>query len=149
VNSPPPSSASSRPVPDHPKEHGSPIVRAIFLTIGLIAFASGVLGVFLPLVPATPLFIVAAACFARAHRPFHEWMLRHRWLGPMLHDWYVHRSIRHRTKIIAIVTMLLSFGASIVFFVDPPWLKVSLSLFAVALAVWLYRIPSRDRPTRP
>jgi uncharacterized protein len=135
-------------VPDHPTEHGSPVVRAIFLTAGLIAFATGVLGVFLPLLPATPLFIVAAACFARAHRPFHEWMLRHRWLGPMLHDWYVHRSIRHRTKIIAIVTMLLSFGASIVFFVDPRWLKVSLSLFAVALAVWLYRIPSRDRPPR-
>jgi uncharacterized membrane protein YbaN (DUF454 family) len=128
-----------------PAEHGSPVVRALFLIGGTVAFAAAVAGLFLPLLPATPLFILAAACFARAYRPFHDWMLAHRWLGPMLHEWYAHRSIPYRTKIVAIVTMLVSFGASILFFVEPAWLKAALAVFALALAVWLYRIPSRDR----
>jgi uncharacterized membrane protein YbaN (DUF454 family) len=128
-----------------PAEHGSPVVRALFLVCGTVAFAAAVAGLFLPLLPATPLFILAAACFARAYRPFHDWMLAHRWLGPMLHEWYAHRSIPYRTKIAAIVTMLVSFGASILFFVEPAWLKAALAVFALALAVWLYRIPSRDR----
>ena len=128
-----------------PAEHGSPVVRAVFLVVGIAAFTGAVAGLFLPLLPATPLFILAAACFARAYRPFHDWMLAHRWLGPMLREWYTHRSIPWRTKIVAIVTMLVSFGASIVFFVEPAWLKAALGLFAVGLAVWLYRIPSRDR----
>jgi hypothetical protein len=34
---------------------------------------------------------------------------------------------------------------SIVFFVEPPWLKLTLAAVGVALAVWLYRLPSRDR----
>jgi uncharacterized membrane protein YbaN (DUF454 family) len=72
-------------------------------------------------------------------------MLAHRWLGPMLHEWYAHRSIPYRTKIIAIVTMLLSFGTSILFFIEAAWLKVALAVCAVGLAAWLYRIPSRDR----
>jgi uncharacterized membrane protein YbaN (DUF454 family) len=129
----------------YPREHGSPFIRALFLTAGLIAFTAGILGVFLPLLPATPLLILAAFCFARAYRPFHEWMLSHRWIGPMLREWYVHRSIPYATKILAIVTMLISFGASIIFFVRPAWLKLLLAACAVGLAVWLYRIPSRPK----
>jgi uncharacterized membrane protein YbaN (DUF454 family) len=128
--------------------HGSPIVRGFFLLAGTMAFALGVVGVFLPLLPATPLIILAAACFARAYRPFHEWMLAHRLIGPMLHEWYAHHSLPYRTKLVAIVTMLVSFGASIVLFVRPLWAQILLAACAVLLAVFLYRIPSRDRPPR-
>jgi uncharacterized protein len=129
----------------HPSEHGSPVVRAIFFGVGAVAFVAGVFGIFLPLLPATPLFILAAACFARAYRPFHDWMLGHRVIGPMLREWHEHRSIPHRTKMIAIVTMLASFGTSIWLVVKPPWLQAVLAVFALGLAVWMYRIPSRDR----
>jgi uncharacterized membrane protein YbaN (DUF454 family) len=131
-----------------PGEHDSPVVRGVLFTAGSICFVLAVLGVFLPLLPATPLFIAAAACFARAYRPLHQWMLDHRWLGPMLREWYRHRSLPYRTKLVAIATMLVSFGLSITFFARPAWLKVVLALCAVALAAWLYRIPSRDAPGR-
>ena len=39
-------------------------------------------------------------------------------------------------------------GASIVFFVKNPWVQGGLAAMGVTLAVWLYRIPSRDRPPR-
>lgn len=123
-------------------------MRAVFFGIGTLAFGAGVLGIFLPLLPATPLFILAAACFARAYRPFHEWMLAHKVIGPMLREWHHHRSIPHRTKMVAIVTMLLSFGSSIYFVVKPPWLQLVLAAFALGLATWMYRIPSRDRVPR-
>jgi uncharacterized membrane protein YbaN (DUF454 family) len=144
-----PDESRSNPTRAVPGEHGSPVVRAVFLGIGIAAFVGGVLGIFVPLLPATPLFILAAACFARAYRPFHDWMLAHRVIGPMLHEWHHHRSIPHRTKLVAIVTMLVSFGTSIWFVVKPLWLQVALGLFALGLATWMYRIPSRDRPQRP
>ena len=60
----------------------------------------------------------------------------------------LHRSLPYGTKALAIVTMLVSFGLSITFFVRPGWLKVVLAIFALGLATWLYRIPSRPRPVR-
>jgi len=42
--------------------------------------------------------------------------------------------------------MLVSFGFSIVV-VQPLWARAALAVFALALAVWLYRIPSRDGPS--
>ncbi len=132
----------------HPAEQGSPIVRAVLLLCGGLALISGVAGIFLPLLPATPFLIIAAACFARAYRPFHEWMLAHGLFGPMLREWHHHRSIPYRTKVVAIVTMLVSFGTSILLVIKPLWLKVLLAVIALGLATWMYRIPSRDRAPR-
>jgi uncharacterized membrane protein YbaN (DUF454 family) len=149
VNDVPPSSAATADDRPGHQEHGSPVVRALFLVAGSVAFTLGIAGVLLPLLPATPLFILAAACFARAYRPFHEWMLGHRWLGPMLKEWYQHGSLPYRTKIVAIVTMLVSFGLSVLLVITQPWLQALLAITALALAVWLYRIPSRDGPAAP
>jgi hypothetical protein len=119
------------------------VVRAVFFVAGVAALALGVAGVFLPLLPTTPLVLLAAACFARSYRPFHEWLVAHRLFGPMLREWHEHRSIPYRTKIFAISMMALTLRASIVFFVEPPWLKAALAVFGVALGAWMYRLPSR------
>jgi uncharacterized membrane protein YbaN (DUF454 family) len=129
----------------HPHEHGSPVVRALFFVAGVVALVLGIVGAFLPVMPTTPLVLLAATCFARSYRPFHEWLLAHRLFGPIIDEWHRYRSIPYRTKIFAIVAMSLGLGSSIVFFVQPPWLKAALALGGVVLAAWIYRIPSRDR----
>lgn len=124
-------------------------VRILFNIAGAIALALGLLGIFLPLLPTTPFVLLAAACFARGSERFHQWLLANPTFGPMVNEWERHRSLPYRTKVTAIVLMSFTMGVSIVFFVRPLWLKIALALFGVALAVWMYRIPSRDRPARP
>jgi hypothetical protein len=121
------------------------VVRALFLVAGILSLGAGIAGIFLPVLPTTPLVILAAACFARSYRPFHEWLLAHRRFGPTLREWQEHRAIPYRTKLTAIAMMAAAMTASIVFFVEPLWLDVLLAAFGVGLAVWMYRLPSRDR----
>ena len=129
-----------------PGEHRSPWVRALFLAAGSLALALGLLGIFLPLLPTTPFVLLAAACYARGSKRFYEWLLAQRTFGPIVHEWQRHRSIPYKTKVTAVLLMSLTLGASIVFFVRPIWLKVALAIMGMALAVWLYRMPSRDGP---
>lgn len=136
---------TSSNAPAVPREHGSPVVRALFLVAGIASLALGIAGIFLPVLPTTPLVILAAGCFARSYRPFHEWLLAHRNFGPMLREWHEHRAIPYRTKLTAIAMMAAAMTGSIVFFVEPLWLEVLLAAFGVGLAVWMYRLPSRDR----
>jgi uncharacterized protein len=131
--------------PIHPQPHGSPIVRALFFVAGLVSLGLGIAGAFLPVLPTTPFVLLAAACFARSYRPFHEWLIAHRLFGPMVREWHEHRSIPYRVKLTAIAMMAVSLGASIAFFVEPAWLKAALAAFGVALGAWMYRLPSRDR----
>ena len=129
--------------PDH-HEHGSPLVRALFLVAGVVSLCLAVAGIFLPVLPTTPLVLLAAACFARSYRPFHEWLVAHRLFGPLVREWHEHRSIPYRTKLLAIGMMAGALTVSIAFFVDPPWLKAVLAVFGVALGAWMYRLPSRN-----
>ena len=124
--------------------HGSPIVRALFLVAGVASLALAVAGVVLPVLPTTPLVLLAAACFARSYRPFHEWLIAHRLFGPMVREWHEHRSIPVRVKLTAISMMVLGLGASIVFFIEAPCLKALLAAFGIGLGAWMYRLPSRD-----
>jgi len=126
------------------REHDSPLVRGLLIAAGAVCVVLGVIGIFLPLLPTTPLMLLAAACFARSSRRFHDWLLANRTFGPLIREWEKHRSIPRRTKLTAIGLMSLTLGISIVFFVRPTWLQALLGVFGVLLAIWLYRIPSRE-----
>jgi uncharacterized membrane protein YbaN (DUF454 family) len=131
---------------DPVREHDSPLVRGLLLAAGCLCVALGALGVFLPLLPTTPFMLLAAACFARSSRRFHDWLLATRAFGPLIYEWRRHRSVPYRTKLTAIALMALTMGTSIVFFVEPLWLKLAIAAVGLAVSIWLYRLPSRDKP---
>lgn len=128
--------------------HTSAAMRGLYLVLGTICLALGALGTVLPLLPTTPFILLAAACYARASDRFYNWLLDNRVFGPMIREWRRYRSIPYRVKITSIGLMALTLGISIVFFVRHPYLQVLLALLGAGLAVFLYRIPSRDRPGR-
>ena len=126
------------------REHDSALVRGLLMAAGAICVVLGLIGIFLPLLPTTPFMLLAAACFARSSRRFHQWLLANRTFGPLIREWERHRSIPRRTKLTAIGLMSLTLAVSIVFFVEPRWLQAVLAAIGVALAIWMYRIPSRS-----
>jgi hypothetical protein len=121
-------------------------LRAAYVAAGFACVGLAVLGLLLPVLPATPFLLLAAACFARSSDRFYHWLLDHRAFGPLVREWRQHRSIPYRVKLFAIAMMASTLAVSIVFFVPHGWLQVALAALGVLLAAWLYRIPSRDRP---
>jgi uncharacterized membrane protein YbaN (DUF454 family) len=121
-------------------------LRAAYLAAGFGFLGLAALGVALPVLPATPFVLLAAACFARSSDRFYHWLLEHRRFGRVVREWRQYRSIPFRVKLFAIAMMATTLSVSIIFFVPNPWLQAALAIFGVLLAVWLYRVPSRDRP---
>ncbi|HEY5633148.1 MAG TPA: YbaN family protein [Burkholderiaceae bacterium] len=130
------------------RKHRSFTVRVALLALGTLFLALGVIGVFTPLLPTTPFVLLAAGCYARASTRLYGWLMRSGTFGPMIREWRAHRSIRYRTKLVAIATMAATLSASILLFVRPLWLQLAVAAFGLVLAAWLYRIPSRDAPAR-
>ncbi len=136
------------PGEDEERKHRSMAVRLMLVGIGTLFLLVGVVGIFTPLLPTTPFVLLAAACYARASSRFYRWLLANRTFGPMIREWRRYRSIPWRTKLIAIAMMAATLSISIVFFVRPLWAQLVVAGFGLALAVWMYRIPSRDAPPR-
>ena len=126
--------------------HPSRAVRVALVLAGTGFVGLGILGAFLPVLPTTPFMLLAAACYARASTRFYNGLLNNRAFGPTIREWRRYRSIPYRTKWTAIGLMAVTLTASIVFAVEDLWLRAALAAFGVLLAVWMARIPSRDRP---
>ena len=129
-------------------EHKSPALRALLMVAGSLFVVLGVIGLVLPIMPTTVFLILAAACFARASTRFYNLLLNSPAFGPAILEWRRHRSIPWRTKLVAMGVTALSFVASIVLFLRDPRLQTGMAIIGLALLVFLYRIPSRDRPGR-
>lgn len=124
------------------KLHDSALVRHVFIVLGFAALALGLVGIFLPILPTTPFILLAAAFFARGSERFHGWLLRHHISGPLIADWYEHRSLRAGVKRWAYLLTVLSFGSSIMW-VESPKLKLLLLALGLVLGYFLWRIPVR------
>jgi uncharacterized membrane protein YbaN (DUF454 family) len=129
--------------------HRSRVARVLFGIAGTLALALGVAGLFLPLLPTTPFILLAAACYARASVRFYNALLNNPTFGPLVVEWRRHRSIPYRTKLVAIALMSATLAVSTIFFVTNRYAQAGLAVLGIGLAIWLYRVPSRDDPRRP
>ena len=90
-----------------------PVRRSLWLLLGLISVAVAIVGVFLPLVPTTPLLLLAAFCFARSSDRLLRWLHAHPRFGPALVDWAEHRAIARRAKVMAVLAMASAVGLAL------------------------------------
>ncbi len=117
--------------------------RWLFVGAGWVFVTIGAIGVVLPLLPATPFMLLAAACFARGSRRLHAWLLGSKVVGPTIRAWDETRTIPLRSKIAAITLIALLLGSAIVFLVPHPAVKVGLAVVGLVVIVGLVRIPTR------
>ena len=88
-------------------------VKILFNIAGTICVILGVAGVFLPLLPATPFFLLASACYFRGSDRLHAWLINHPYIGPYIRNFRDHRGMPRRAKIYTLVLLWLSIGFSI------------------------------------
>ena len=83
----------------------TPVRRISLIVVGLVSLALGGIGIFVPLLPTTPLVLVAAFCFANSSERLHQWLLDHDVFGPLIDNWRRHRAISRNAKIMSVVSM--------------------------------------------
>jgi uncharacterized membrane protein YbaN (DUF454 family) len=123
--------------------HDSRFMRSFYLMVGFAALILAVAGAVLPILPTTPFLLLAAACFAKSSRRFHDKLLANRIAGPIVREWTVHRSIRPEVKRWVYVLMALSFGSSILLMPNLGY-QAMLALLGIVLTFFIWRIPVRD-----
>lgn len=119
----------------------SRLQRWIWLVCGFVCVATGIVGLVLPLLPTTPFVLLAAYCFSRGSARCEHWLLTHPRFGPLVRDWRANHAVPLRAKQLATGMMALSAIAS--WWVLPPHVRWIPGACCAAVAVWLWRLPTR------
>ena len=115
------------------------------MIVGVLFLLIGALGVALPLLPTTPFVLAAAACFARSSERFYAWLLRNRVFGPMIRDWRETRSMSRRSKAIALASIVVVGGASVVFVIEHNVLKAVVAALLLCPIFIVSRVQTTER----
>ncbi len=81
------------------------MVRIIWFIVGGGSLALGTLGIFLPLLPTVPFYLLAAFGFSKSSSRVHGWLLNHKIFGPDIKNWNQNRIIHRRAKLMALAGM--------------------------------------------
>lgn len=119
-------------------------MKKIFLiSCGLVCVALAGLGVALPGLPTTPFLLLAAACFAKSSPYLHGKLLNNRIFGPLIFHWQKNRSIPRKAKIIAISSIIVMVGFSIIT-MPSFYAKLIVAALVIGPLIFLARLPHSE-----
>ena len=113
--------------------------RALYLFAGWSALAIGAVGIFLPLLPTVPLWILAAYCFSRSSPRIEGWLLAHPVAGPHIAAWRRRGAISRKGKLAA--SLALTGSAVIGLLLLRPPLSLLPAAAALLTATWIWTRP--------
>lgn len=111
------------------------IMKWILTIFGCISLGLGVLGIFLPILPTTPLLLLAAALFLRSNRGLYDWLLNHPKLGPYIQNFMIHKSIPLRIKVLSVSLVWLTLLNCAIFVAEHWVFRLFFILLAAAITV--------------
>ena len=120
----------------------SSVKRLFFVAAGWLCVVLAVIGIFLPLLPTTPFLLLAAFCFSRGSKRFHDWLLNHRWFGSYIKNFQDGRGMTKQAKVWSVSLIWLSIGTTVLFFISMAWLKFMLLMIAATVSGYLLSRPT-------
>lgn len=88
------------------------VVNGIFVVLGFISLAIGIVGIVLPILPTVPFLIGAVLCFSKGSQRFHKWFLGTKLYKNNLESLVVRKAMTMKKKrnVLIFVTALLAFA---------------------------------------
>ncbi|MBA2117426.1 YbaN family protein [Bremerella alba] len=122
--------------------------RLIYLGCATIFFMLAILGMILPIVPATPFLLVTSYFLVRSFPKLNDLLLDTPYFGPILYDWEVRKGIKTSTKIQAIASVVLGWGISLLVFPIPSWALILMAVLVITGILVIYLVPEPRDPVK-
>ena len=122
--------------------------KIILIVIGWLALALGVIGIVLPLLPTTPFVLLSAACFANSSPRFHQWLLSHKFFGPIIRNFKSGQGVPRKVRNSTIVLIWITMGISMLV-VAKLWSTILLCCIGLGVTIYLLRLPVYESSHTP
>jgi uncharacterized membrane protein YbaN (DUF454 family) len=118
------------------------LARPLYLLLGWISVALGIVGVIFPLFPTTPFLLVAVWAFSRSSPELAEKIRNHQRFGALIRNWQDAGVVPVKAKLIAVTMMGGMFIYVLLWSAAPGWLAGLFGTVLAAVAGFIVTRPS-------
>ena len=113
--------------------------RLFFNLLGTLFLLVGIVGIVVPLLPATPFLLLASTCYVRGSQTLHRWLMSHKYLGTYITTIKEHRGMPFQAKLMTIVVLWASLLFSL-YHVDSLLLGATLLMVGIGVTALIVRL---------
>ena len=117
--------------------------RIIYIILGSFFLILGAIGIFVPLLPTTPFWLLTCWFYIRSSEKLYNRVMSNRHFGPYIRNYMVDKAIPLRSKIISVAVMWLSAIFTSLFLVDILWVKILLILISIGVSWHILSFPTK------
>ncbi|MGB2813532.1 MAG: YbaN family protein [Dehalococcoidales bacterium] len=119
--------------------------KGLLIFAGTVFTATGIIGIFVPVLPTTPFLLLAAACYLRSSRKLYNWLLGNRFFGTYVRNYLHGRGMPRKVKIATISLLWITIACSIIFAVQALIIRVILLIIAIGVTVHIILIKTTPK----
>ena len=110
-------------------------MKWLLVFFGLISLGLAILGIFLPVLPTTPLLLLSAALFLRSHKGLYDWLMNHPKLGPYIQNFMIHKAIPLKVKVLSVSMVWITLLNSAIFVAEHWAFRLFFILLAIGITI--------------
>lgn len=119
-----------------------PIIKWSLIFAGTVFVGIGILGIFLPLLPTTVFFLLAAWCYARSSKTFYNKLMHNKLTGRYIKSYKEGRGTTLKSKLISLFFLWGSISYSSLYFATGIYVQLLLLIIALSVTIHLLTIPT-------
>ncbi|MBC6003448.1 YbaN family protein [Paraclostridium tenue] len=116
------------------------IKKYIYVTVGLLSFAIGAIGVILPILPTTPFLLLASFCFVRGSEKFDRWFKSTKMYKKHLESFVNEKAMTMKQKVIILLFVNIMLAIPIILVDNLHMRLFLLGLICIKLYYFIFKI---------
>lgn len=119
--------------------------QILYVILGTLCLVIGAIGIFVPLLPTTPLWLLACWFYLRGSLSIYNRVIENRYVGSYLKSYMEDKAIPRSSKFVSIGVMWSSFILSAIFLDMSWWFKGPLALISIAVTIHILYFPTKKK----
>lgn len=119
--------------------------RVIYIGLGTLFLILGAVGIFVPLLPTTPFWLLTCWFYIRSSQLLYRRVMRNPYFGSYIRGFMEEKALPLRSKIISLAVMWTSAIFTSIFWIDRGWVTVVLFFVTTAVSWHILSYPTKRK----
>ncbi len=115
------------------------VKKYIFIFIGSLSLALGIIGIFLPIIPTTPFLLLTSFFYLKSSKKLHDWLINHKLFGEYIYNYITYKGVKKKDKITSLALLYLTLSISF-YLVDIMHVRFFLIIVAIGVTIHLLKL---------